>query len=329
MIKRHIFIEAVIGALIAVLAGLAIPGWAGEERGGPPVQAQDLRIWKEFVSLLKNGTFTPDRIKPMDEDFRKPLMGFLKQMRESAHWPEWEAQPEVQRSGDKVNCIISLSFGDGPPGSYCFTFLDEKERWMFHHMEFVFIRLDKTPPPPTSEFPDTTEEQKAWDREENYWSKIVGWYGVLVPEKGKKFFFDLMRDGSGYYVWAKSRAPFLPPPKAFIVFLCWEQANLRGQNARGGLVRLEKLTDQDAVVRLVPFYFLLYNQAAHLKQQIGFEDYRELFETIWQDRARAAGWELRIEYKEIDGGLECVFRFHRKPDPGAPAAWPSPAGLIQ
>ena len=324
MTKRGIIIGAFTGLVV-----LAILGGAVDARGAIPGQDREAAIWSEFVSLLKSGGFTADRIEPMDESLRASLKGFLDQMAASAHWAEWEAVPEVQRTGGKVNFILDLSFGEGPRTSYCFTFLEKDRGWAFHHMEAIFIRLDKTPPPPTSEFPDTSEDQKAWDREEGYWSKIVHWYTVLVPEKGKEFFRGLLRDGEGYFVWAKSRAPFLPPLKAFIVFLCWEQARLRGQNARGGLVRLEKLTDEEAVVRLVPFYFLLYSRAAHLKQQIGFDDYRELFETIWQDRARAAGWTLKIEYKDIGGGLECVFHFHRRPDQGAPAAWPSSADLVQ
>ena len=294
---------------ILFLAGLSLSAGAISSVQNAP----ELKIWTEFVALLKSGGFSADRIEPMSESLREPLMGFLKQMRDMAHWKEWEAAPEIQRIGIKVNFIIPLTFGESPSVSYCFTFLEEKDGWKFHHLEAIFIRLDQAPPAPTSTFPDTTEEQKAWDREENYWSKIVQWYGILVPLKGKDFFFNMMKDGNGYFVWATSRAPFLVPHKAFIIFLCWEQANLRGQNSGGELVRLEKLTDDEAVVRMVPFYFALYRQAAHLKQQIGFEEYKILYETIWQDRARAAGWTLRIDYEETKRGLECLFRFTRAP----------------
>jgi hypothetical protein len=52
-------------------------------------------------------------------------------------------------------------------------------------------------------------------------------------------------------------------------------------------------------------YFLLYQHTSHLKQQISFEDYRLIFETVWQDRATQAGWNLEIRYAED----ECVFHF--------------------
>lgn len=296
-----------------LILALSLIGVVFTQTGNPP-NAADLKIWREFVSLLKSGRFSVDRIRPMAglAGFESTLMGFLNQMKQGAHWEEWEVEPEIQKVGVKTNFIIPLSFENGDRTSYCFTFIEDSGSWYFHHLEAIFIRLDKTPPPPTSNFPDTTEAQKAWDREENYWSKIVQWYNILAKEKGKTFFLDLLKDGNGFFVWATSRAPFLPPHKAFIIFLCWEQARLRGHNVQGDWVTLEKLTDEEAVIRILPIYFMLYRAAGHLKEQISFEDYKNIFETIWQDRARAAGWTLAIEYKDQQGYTECVFRFKRK-----------------
>lgn len=308
MLRRML---VMVTAILSVL-GVFLPAAVAQS----PEQAPELRIWREFVSLLKEGRFSADRIKPMPElgNMTDALMGYLNLMRREARWPEWDIDPKIQKSDGRVNFIIPLTFGESDQTSYCFTFVEEAGRWYFQHLEAIFIRLDETPPPPTSRFPDTSEKQKAWDREEDYWSKIIRWRGILVKEKGKEFFLDLLKDGNGYFVWAKSRAPFLPPHRAFILFLCWEQANLRGPNSRADGVTLETLTDREAVVRLFPIYFQLYRAAAHLKPQISIEDYREIFETIWQDRARAAGWTLDIEYKDQQGYTECVFRFSRKPD---------------
>lgn len=85
---------------------------------------------------------------------------------------------------------------------------------------------------------------------------MVYFYTVLTREKGKDFFHNLMRDGAGYYLAAKTWIPFVPPQRAFVLYLC--------------------------------------------------EDYRRIFETIWQDRAVNAGWNLDIAYEDPEG-LECVF----------------------
>ena len=96
------------------------------------------------------------------------------------------------------------------------------------------------------------------------------------------------------------------PSKAFILYLCWNLANLRGNS-----VRLLKLEEKQAIVKMQLLYFRLFRNAAHLKEQISFEDYQKLFESIWRDRAEKAGWSLDITYSDKEC-LECTFRFTRK-----------------
>jgi hypothetical protein len=267
----------------------------------------DLPIWKEFVVALKKGEITPDRLRPYYEEFRSPLMGYLKEMREKAAWAEWEAEPEVHRVGNRVHFLISLSF-EGPSVTYVFSFMSEPDTWHFQHLEAITIRMDKIGALPTSTFPDVPEETKAHIREETHWSREVRVFNLLVQEKGKDFAFDFFKDGNGYFLAARVWVPFVEPSRAFILYLCWEQANLIGNE-----VILEKLDEGEAVVRMRTCFFRLYKAAAHLSQQIPFEDYRRIFETIWLDRARAAGWELRVEYIDKDyPSAECVLNFSRR-----------------
>jgi hypothetical protein len=254
----------------------------------PP--GDDLTIWKEFVAAMKAGGPGSDRVRPYYEELRGPILGFLKEMREKAAWPEWDRTPEIHRVGGHVHFLIPLSF-DGDKQDYCFTFLDEGGGWYFRHLEAINLRLDRTGPLPTSKFPDVDEATKAHIREETAWSREIRVFNLLAELKGKPFAFDFFKDGNGYFLSAKTWVPFVEPRQAFILYACWEQANLRG-NA----VTLEKLDDRAAVVRTSAYYFRLYKESAHLPQQISFEDYTKIFETILQDRARAAGWALTIEY---------------------------------
>lgn len=168
-------------------------------------------------------------------------------------------------------------------------------------MEYIFIRLDKISELPTSEFPDISEEQKAWAREEIFWSNMINmFYNPLVKEKGKKAVLGLFKDGGGYFMGAKTWVPFVPPHKAFIYYLCWEQAHLRGNP-----VTLVHLSESEAIVEIQSIYFALYRNTSHMRQKISFEDYRQIFETIWQDRAMKANWNLKIEYE----GDHVIFHF--------------------
>lgn len=259
------------------------------------------KIWNEFIATLKKDYFPPDKIRPYYESLKEPVRGFLKIIHDKADWQEFENDPEVHVVEKQVHYLIPLTF-DGEKATYCFSFLVEGDDWYFQHLEAITIRLDKIGSLPTSEFPDLSEEQKAWMREEIRISKQVRLFNLLVEEKGKEFAFNWFKDGYGYLVAARSWVPFFRPSKSFILYLCWEQSRLRGAE-----VSLEKLDENDAVVKLKPTYFALYQRAAHLKGQISFEDYKNIFEAIWQDRAEKAGWTLQIKYEDD----ECVFYFKK------------------
>ncbi len=291
------------GTIVALFSGLAIL-----QLPCGPVNASpdDILIWKEFVAAMKKNVIASERIRPYYEELREPILGFLKEMRAKAEWGEWDNEPEIHRVGEHVHFLVPLTF-DGRTGSYCFTFLDEGGTWFFRHMEAINIRLDRTGPLPTSVFPDVDEETKAHIREETRWSREIRLFNLLAGLKGKDFAFDFFKDGNGYFLAAKTWVPFVEPHKAFILYACWEQANLRGNR-----VTLERLEDGEASVRISTYYFALYKATAHLRQWISFEDYTKIFETVWQDRARAAGWSLEIKIKnESYPASECVLLFKK------------------
>jgi hypothetical protein len=275
-------------------------------------QSDDLRVWKEFVSDLRAGKMEDAaRIRPYYPELLEPMKRYLGQLRAGIAWDELKAGPEAFRVGSQVHFVISLPhLGDekrlAPP--FCFTFVVDQGRWYFQHMETIMIRMDTLGPLPASSFPDVPAERKAWMREEIEISDQVRLFAFLAEDKGKEFAFSWFRDGAGYALAARVWVPFVSPEKAFILYLCWDFAHRR-ENP----VTLEKLSDTEAVVRVVPRWFQLYDAAAHLKPRISAEDYRRLFETIWTDRAKNGGWGLAISYE----GEVSIFRFTRSGGPPA------------
>jgi len=269
-------------------------------------QAQsDGIVWKEFVNMLLENKMTLDRIRPVTGASAETLMGYLNKIKEKASRKELDVEPKFYRVENMLHFIVPLSF-EGSKIDYCFSFLMDDHTWYFYALEAIFLRLDNTPPPPVSKFPDIPENQKAVHREEIRTRDLVYQFNYFRKEKGKEFALNWPKDGYGYFASAKIRVPFLPPSRAFILFLCWDQANLMGNN-----VTLEKLTDREAVVRIETIYFYLYHVSTHLKDQIAFDDYRQIFEAIWQDRAEKAGWKLNIEYEGSFPGAICIFRFSK------------------
>ena len=252
----------------------------------------DLKLWNDFIEQIKAGKFTEDMIRPHFESLRKSNMAFINKMKNEALRQELESQPEIIRANNRINYLLALTFNNSQ-NTYCFTFIEENGKAYLQHIETIFVRLDKIPSLPASEFPDVSDSQKAWAREEIYWSEQVRLFNYLSKEKGKEFAFDWFKDGAGYFLGAKTWVPFVDPKKAFILYLCWEQANLRGSK-----VVLEKLDEGEAIVKIRPLLINIYLQSSHLRQQISWEDYISLFFTIWQERAEKAGWKLDFKLGE-------------------------------
>jgi len=284
-VRRRLHHVAVLG-VVALLLGVR------------PAPAQDgLTIWSEFVRLVRTDGLTLDRIRPVAPMTAESQLALLKDFAKGTDWREWEATPEVVRHGNLLTFVATLGRSRNSPWAYTFNFEIDNGRWYYRFLEGIVIRLDKLPslPVDASGLADLPEDRKAWMREETYWSEQVRLFNFLTREKGKDLAFrwvgEGIGNGAGYVLAASVWIPFYPPRQAFILFLCWEQAKLHGNN-----VTLEKLDDDQAVVRLEDLqYFALYQRASHLKQQISFEDYIRIFETIWQERARAAGWKLMVD----------------------------------
>lgn len=274
-----------------------------------PAAQDDIAVWKEFVSLLKSGSLTAERIRPPSPLTAEPQLALLKDFAGRADWEEWDTPSEVVHHGNLVTFIVTLGAKKKIPWTFTFNFTVEDGRWYFRFLEGIFIPLHKISalPADASGFPDRPEEGKHWMRQEIYWSEQVRLFNVLTKEMGReaawRWISGGLANGAGYALGATTWIPFFPAHRSFILYLCWEQAKLGGDK-----VTLEKLDDREAVVRFEDLtYFALYQRSTHLKQQISLDDYIKIFETLWRERAKAAGWNLTVDGQ----GRRIYLRFSR------------------
>lgn len=258
-------------------------------------------VWKEFVGLLKSRRMPPDKIWPLHPELKDPLYRVIMQFPEvpDTAWPD---NPKAMVRGNHINFLVRFE-GIEHPADFVFMFEVDGGTWFFRHLENIRIPIDSVPELPASTFPDVPEATKAWMRAEIQTTKDVRLFNHLKQEKGRDFALDWFRDGNGYFVAARSWIPLLPESDAFVLYLCWEQSVLQGNR-----VILERLSPEAATIRIRPLCFQLFEQTGHLRHQICYEDYVALFDTIWKDRASAAGWNLEITYMLPD----CVFNFTRQ-----------------
>lgn len=159
---------------------------------------------------------------------------------------------------------------------------------------------------PATEFPNVPAEKKSLDELEKDWSEKVTLYSSMIKEKGQYYTLNQFKDCSSYLPKVKENIPSVKSRrKAFVLYLCWKQASLAENN-----VTLEKLDAKEALVKVKPLHLQVYEKA-NLKEQISIEDYKRIFQTIWETRAAMAGWDLVISYE----GNQCILNFTKSPKP--------------
>ena len=93
--------------------------------------------------------------------------------------------------------------------------------------------------------------------------------------------------------------PYFIPRKAFVVLIAWHEHRLGGEK-----VSIEEFTDSRCVLRFSDhIWFRLYDITGHLRNIVPREEYREIFENIWEDRAEKNEWQISFEYEGYDTTL--------------------------
>ena len=124
---------------------------------------------------------------------------------------------------------------------------------------------------------------------------LLRFKSLLGKEEAVRQFLD----GDGELLAARSWVPFYSDGLALVAYLAWMENRLNGERTaitlftetRGELWFYGQLQRR------------IYALSGHLKQQIDADEYRELIEAVWRDRARAGGWQLECRYEEEDTAL--------------------------
>ncbi len=133
-------------------------------------------------------------------------------------------------------------------------------------------------------------------REEYRVYAMVRDYVRLAGMLGKQEALDWFKDGTGEKAGVPAWMPYFTRRKAFIAYTAWMQNRLYGED-----VAITRFTEEHSELLFRNHGWLfLYHAAAHIKQMISYEDYVELFETIWRDRAFHNGLQVEIAYEGND-----------------------------
>lgn len=199
------------------------------------------------------------------------------------------------------------------------TFEQGEEKYIFHiplddgwevRMDFVLengvyklssmdcytLPLKKIDRLPFNCFEPLTEKQEARMREEYRITKMVNDFVRLKNIIGKEKALEWFKDGEGEQAGVCVWMPYFTKRKAFTAYSAWIQNRLYGED-----VYITAFSEEySELIFKNSNWLFLYKTAVHLKRMISDDEYLELYETIWKDRAVCNGYMAEISYEEDD-----------------------------
>jgi hypothetical protein len=174
-------------------------------------------------------------------------------------------------------------------------FVVQDERWRFYLLDGLTIPIKELPQLPFSDFPAYPNFENRM-RMEHVVTKKVFFYLRLKAEKGKKEALSWFRDGEGHKLNIEAWMPYFTLRKSFVLFNAWVENRYWGQK-----IVIEELSDTHSVLLFEDHEWLvLYDVTGHLRPRISLDEYVELFEDQWRDRACWAGWSVQFAYHGYD-----------------------------
>jgi hypothetical protein len=253
-------------------------------------------IWKEFIEKLCH-----DSLKECDlNDEMSPFLFSFLCGKDAQNRREIFINAPVNMIDGEFRKSIFLSC---PDDEYRFDFEVNKEKWKLCYIECITLPLSNINNFPYDSFIPLSGKEN-WIKAEKSISKMIYFFCKLR----KIFNFDeallWLNDGAGEFLCARSWVPFYKDSKSFILYSSWIENRINGEN-----VSVEIFSDEKCVMRFKQhLWFKIYHATGHFRTQLSFDDYKKIFESIWQDRAFHSGWNIMFEYEGYDTILTFMAR---------------------
>jgi len=253
------------------------------------------QIWNEFKIKLHDDNFISD---DFNDEVCQSLMSLLSG-EDRKPFRERILNANVRFCIGEQKYIVFFNHDDD---LYRLDFVGNAGDWKLLFIECITIPIEKIESLPFDNFLPLKEIDENWIREERRISTMIHWYNFTKNVFGIEKALEHFRIGAGEFLAARAWVPYFSDKKAFIVYISWYESRVNGEK-----VSIEKFSDDECIIKYnEPIWFRMYNVATHLKFQIPFEEYKNLYEFIWQDRAKCSGWKIEINYENNS----TILKFH-------------------
>ena len=245
-------------------------------------------IWASFCAKLETDTLC-------DVDFTDEMRPFLRPFLAGEEARSRRAKflsAPARYLDTRTKAIVMLSC---PDDEYRFDFIRTDMGCKLAFVECITLPVGDVTALPYSDFKPLPAKENEIRREKEI-SRLVWLYCKIKELAGQKEAVNAFLDGEGESVCARSWVPFYSDRLACIAYAAWMENRINGE-----AVTIIEFAEERSVLRLKGHLWRrMYHMAAHLKTQIGYDEYMELFETICTDRARAGGWSVSFSYENDD-----------------------------
>lgn len=248
------------------------------------------QVWTEFTRRLATGKFGEEDCEPI----RGTCFGLFITEDHHATWREQIAgtpPPAYEFGEDKLIFFMD----EGTPKEVRFDFIERDNRWLLYFIDAVTIPIKSIDQLPYDEFPPPRSGES--DRDFGLWEDYISFklkvYQRVKEEKGREEALSWLADGFGKRVAASAWWPYFTPSRAFVVSSAWIESRHYGQD-----VAIEEFGDARCVLLFRDhIWFRMYEMATQFRGQLDRQEYTDIFEFVWMDRASHSGWSASFSYE--------------------------------
>lgn len=251
------------------------------------------KVWTEFCNKMRQ-----DKLCESDfmSETRLFLLPLLCGKDASGRREKFLSSPyEVFDNGTKWSVMLHC-----PDDDYRFDFLLIEKDWKLSFIECITLPVSDISDLPYTDF-RALPEKETDIRNEKEITKQVFLYNEFKNLIGQQKAVEMFYDGAGECLCARSWVPFYNDRLACIAYFAWIQNRIYGEQ-----VEIVKFDEQCCCLRFRRHIWRkMYLITGHIQKMIDYEEYINLFEAIWQNRASECGWTLQFIYQDED--TELVF----------------------
>lgn len=250
------------------------------------------KVWLEFCNKMRQDKLRKSDFMDETQLFLYPLLcgRDAGQRRE-----KFLSSPyEVFGNGTKWSVLLHC-----PDDDYRFDFLFLENGWKLSFIECVTLPISDISTLPYENFKALPPEKEIDIRSEKEISRLVFFYNQFKMLIGQQKALEMFYDGAGESLGARSWVPFYSDRLACIAYFAWLQNRIYGEQ-----VEILKFDEESCRLRFRRHIWRkMYVTTGHMQKMIDYEEYVNLFESIWRNRALECGWTLQFIYQDEDTDL--------------------------